>query len=71
MAEETPTGTLIQRARQRKRLTQQEMADALGVSKTTVANWESDKHFPLRYAGPVEELLGIVLPDSRAEDVPA
>lgn len=64
MAEEIPTGVKIQRARQRKRLTQQEMADALGVERSTVATWESGEHFPRRYAGAIEELLDITIPVS-------
>ena len=42
-------------------LTQRQFAAQLGVSKSTVANWESGKHFPLRYMGKVEEALGIAL----------
>lgn len=38
------------------------MADALGVSKSSVANWERGEHFPLRYAGAIEELLEITIP---------
>jgi transcriptional regulator with XRE-family HTH domain len=55
-------GILISRARHRKRLTQEQMAEALGVSKSSVANWESGEHFPLRYAGAIEELLEITIP---------
>lgn len=57
-----PLGILIARARHRKRLTQEQMADALGVSKSSVANWERGEHFPLRYAGAIEELLEITIP---------
>lgn len=63
MPEETSVGTLIQRARHRKRMTQKQLAAALGVSKPTVAHWESGKHFPLRYAGAIEDVLGIELPE--------
>lgn len=62
-------GILIQRARHRKHLTQQEMADALEVSKSTVANWERGESYPLRNAGAIEELLGITIPARR--EVPA
>lgn len=64
------TGTLIQRARQRKRLTQQELADQLGVNRGSVASWENGKHFPQRYAGAIEDLLEIKIPDPD-EAVPA
>ena len=57
-----PVGITIQRARHRKRLTQRELADELGVSPSTVANWERGAHFPLRYAGRIEQLLEIVIP---------
>ena len=77
MATELPVGTRIKRRRQVLRLTQEDLAGRLGVSKSTVANWESGKHFPLRYLGAVEQELGISLagpdePDSAerlAEDV--
>lgn len=61
-----PVGITIQRARHRKRLTQRELADELGVSASTVANWERGTHFPLRYAGRVEELLEISIPAPEA-----
>lgn len=57
-----PVGILIQRARHRKRWTQQQLADELSVSKSTVANWERGEHFPVRYAGVLEELLEITIP---------
>jgi transcriptional regulator with XRE-family HTH domain len=57
-----PVGILIQRARHRKSWTQQQLADELGVSKPTVANWERGAHFPLRYAGALEALLEITIP---------
>lgn len=31
------------------------------VNRTTVANWEAGKHFPSRYQGAVESVLGISL----------
>ena len=65
-----PVGITIQRARHRKRLTQRELADELGVSASTVANWERGAHFPLRFAGRIEELLDITIPPA-PETVPA
>jgi DNA-binding transcriptional regulator YiaG len=62
MNEEPRVGVLIARARHRKRLSQRELADLLGVSKSTVANWEVGKHFPLRKAGAIEEALEITIP---------
>jgi transcriptional regulator with XRE-family HTH domain len=66
MPNETPTGIMIKRARERKRWTQQQLADALSVSKATVARWESGEHFPLRTAGAIEEALGITIPAQAA-----
>lgn len=62
MQNETSPGVVISRARQRKGWTQQQLADALGVYQVTVARWETDVHFPLRHAGAIEEVLGIVIP---------
>lgn len=62
MPNETPTGDAIRRARQRKGWTQQQLAGELGVYKATVARWEAGTHFPLRYAGAIEEVLGITIP---------
>lgn len=42
-------------------MTQDRLAAMLGVSKSTVANWESGKHFPLRYMGALEDVLGTSL----------
>lgn len=66
-------GILIQRARQRKRMTQQDLADALEVSRSAVADWETGAHFPLRNAGAIEELLGITIPapGTSSSQVPA
>lgn len=55
-------GTVIARARQRRRLSQRELALALGVSPSTVANWERDASYPAKKAGIVEEFLGITIP---------
>jgi len=45
-------------------MTQDDLAAELSVSRSTVANWESGKHFPLRYLGRVEDVLGIDLSDA-------
>lgn len=55
-------GILIARARQRKRMTQAQLAEALEVAESTVANWERGQHYPLRYAGAIEQLLEITIP---------
>ena len=63
-------GTRIARRRHVLGWTQQQLADALSVSKSTVAAWESGKHFPLRKLGAVEDVLGISL-DAEPEISPA
>lgn len=63
-------GILIARARQRRRMTQIQLAEALGVSPSTVADWERGKAYPLKYAGLVEAELDITIPP-RGEEVPA
>jgi transcriptional regulator with XRE-family HTH domain len=54
-------GVRIARRRQQLRMTQEELAVRLGVSKSTVANWETGKHFPKRKLGAIEAELGISL----------
>ena len=43
-------------------MTQVQLAAAIGVSPTTVANWERGAAYPLKFGGVVEEFLGIVIP---------
>lgn len=59
--EDTPIGKAIARARHRKRWTQEELAERLGVTKNAVAKWETGRNFPLRNLGAIEETLGISL----------
>ena len=54
-------GTRIRRARERKRWTQQQLADALGVSVRAIGNWERDEAVPRNTIGALEELLGVDL----------
>lgn len=67
MAADPAIGTRIKKRRQVLDMTQQDLADALSVSKSTVANWETGKHFPLRYLGKVEQVLGISLDEADDE----
>lgn len=64
-----PIGRVIARARQRKRLTQAELARQLGVSRTSVAQWENGVHFPQRNLGAIEEVLDISLDGYQPEQV--
>ena len=62
MATELRIGTTIRKRRQALGMrTQQELAERIGVDRTTVANWENDVHYPTRYIGALEEVLGISL----------
>ena len=64
MATDSAIGTRIRKRRQVLGMTQDEFAARLNVSRSTVANWESGKHFPLRYLGLVEEVLGVSLDEA-------
>jgi transcriptional regulator with XRE-family HTH domain len=55
-------GRTIARARQLRRMSQRQLAIALGVSPSTVANWERGAAYPLKLGGLVEEFLGITIP---------
>lgn len=59
--QDTPLGTAIARARQRKRWTQTELARRLGVTRGAVGNWETGNSYPERNLGAIEEVLGIDL----------
>lgn len=59
-------GLMIQRARQRLGMTQQAMADKLGVDRATVGVWETGRQYPAKHAGAVEQLLSITIPPRRS-----
>lgn len=61
MAADTRIGTAIKRARERRRWTQRQLADALGVDIKTVDNWENGRTRPRNRTGAIEEVLGIDL----------
>lgn len=62
MATEQPRiGDQIRRARQRKRWTQRQLADRVGVDRKTIDNWENDRSYPRNRVGALEEVLGITL----------
>jgi transcriptional regulator with XRE-family HTH domain len=67
MATDPHFGTKIRKRRQELGLTQAELAERISVDRTTVANWERGRHFPLRYQGAIESALSINLsqPDPR------
>ena len=61
MATEPSIGTSIKRARERKRWTQRQLADALGVNVKSVDNWENGRTSPRSSIGALEEVLGVDL----------
>jgi transcriptional regulator with XRE-family HTH domain len=67
MAAEPRLGTRIRRARERRRWTQQRLADELGVSLRAVGDWENDRAYPRNSVGALEEKLGVDL----SSDTPA
>lgn len=63
MATEPPLGTRIKRARERKRWSQRQLADALQVNIKTIDNWENGRTSPRSSIGAIESVLGISLDD--------
>lgn len=61
MATETRIGTKIKRAREDLRWTQQQLADAIGVNRKTVDNWENNRTYPRSSIGALERALGVAL----------
>lgn len=66
MASEPTMGKRIRRARERKRWTQQQLADALKVGLRTVNDWENDRSYPRNSVGALEDILGVSLDDDHA-----
>lgn len=64
MATEQPTlGARIRRARERARLSQEELAKAVGASPRAVGDWENNRRKPRNRIGALEEVLGVSLDD--------
>ena len=63
-------GTRIRRARERKRMSQEDLARALGVHRVTVGQWETDKASPRNSIGALEEILGVSLAEPEPEPEP-
>jgi ribosome-binding protein aMBF1 (putative translation factor) len=70
-AEKQRVGMLIKKRRQQMGLRSQEaLAARLGVNRTSVASWETGKHYPGRYLGALEDVLGISLTENVALELP-
>ncbi|HEX7992620.1 MAG TPA: helix-turn-helix transcriptional regulator [Streptosporangiaceae bacterium] len=52
-------GRLIRKARQIAGWKQRELADRIGVDRSAVSQWERGEHYPVRYEGKIEHVLGI------------
>ena len=53
-------------ARKNVGMTQQQLADALGVCGSTIAHWESGRSLPnITYVTPLEEVLGMPIENVR------
>ena len=71
MASDPPTlGTRIRRARERARLSQEELAKLAGASVRAVGDWENDRRKPRNRLGVLEDVLGVSL-DDEPEPEPA
>lgn len=58
-----PIGLKIKRARERLRMTQEQLAAAIGVSQKTIDNWEHDRRYPKSAIGALQEVLGVRFDD--------
>lgn len=62
-------GKRIKAARQRKGLTQDQLAELVHTSKASVSNWERDKHSPDSAIPRLEDALDITLSEGEDERV--
>ena len=61
MATDPAIGVAIRRARERKRWTQRQLADAIRVNIKSVDNWENGRTHPRSSIGALESVLGVDL----------
>jgi len=64
MAESPSFGTQFRLARERRHLTQLQVADILGVDRKTVDNWEHDRTYPRNRTGAIYEWAPELAKDS-------
>ena len=70
MVPEEPVGARIAKRRHVLGLSQEELAERVGVARDTVSMWERGRQFPHRHLGKVEEVLGISLTPASAHPPP-
>ena len=59
-------GLFIMECRKRKKLTQAELGEKLGVTEKSISNWENGRNMPdLSLFNPLCEILGITVKDKR------
>lgn len=63
----TRAGDAIRDRRRELGLSQQELADAVGVDRRSVGAWETGRHFPARYLSNIAAVLGLRLDDRAVE----
>lgn len=61
-------GARIRRARERAKLSQEELASAVGASVRAVGDWENDRRKPRNRLGALEDVLGVSLVDEPEPD---
>ena len=62
------TGDQIRRAREALRMTQQDLADQLGVGLRTIGRWERGESAPRSAMGALTRILQLPTPDTATED---
>jgi transcriptional regulator with XRE-family HTH domain len=65
-----PIGIKIKRARERLRLTQEDLAGRVGVSQKTIDNWEHDRSYPRSAIGALEAILGSLTQTPSEDETP-
>lgn len=64
-------GAQIRRQRERRGLTQEQLAQAIGVGPRTIGNWERGAVAPLNKMGAIEAFFGVAQDDESADPLRA
>lgn len=57
------TGTKLKLLREKKRLSQEELAHQIGVTQTSIGNWEHGKSIKHEYIAKLAQALGVPIED--------